>query len=151
MNDPRNSANDLATLYRDAIRRHAAEPVGYQVPIDATHRHEEYNPLCGDRIEVALLIRHGCIEVAAFDGEACAICMASASLLCKLAPGQTPRELRQLSQQLQQGLGIRGASDPVPNPELPVALRPLLGVRPYPSRVRCATLPWTAAGRALKE
>ena len=30
------------------------------------------------------------------------------------------------------------------------ALRPLLGVRPYPSRVRCATLPWKAAARALE-
>ena len=151
MNNSRNSTNELATLYRDAIRRHAAEPVGFQVPIDATHRHEEYNPLCGDRIEVALLIRHGRIEAAAFDGEACAICMASASLLCELAPGQTPRELQQLGRQLQQGLGMSGASDPDPNPEVPLPLRPLLGVRPYPSRVRCATLPWAAAGRALKD
>jgi NifU-like protein involved in Fe-S cluster formation len=35
--------------------------------------------------------------------------------------------------------------------KLPEALNPLLGVRPYPSRIRCATLPWTAAQRALAD
>jgi len=148
MADPGNSAAGLAQLYRDTIRRHAAEPVGYRVPIDATHRHEEYNPLCGDRIEVGLRVHGGRIEAAAFDGEACAICKASASLLCELAPGRAPLELLQLSRALQQGLGLRnetGAGD-----ELAPQLQPLLGVRPYPSRVRCATLPWTAALRALE-
>lgn len=150
MSAPRDNSDELAQLYRDAIKRHAAEPVGYRVPIDATHRHEEYNPLCGDRIEVALIVRDGSVDAAAFDGEACAICMASASLLCSLAPGQTQPELRQLSRLLQQSLGTPAAPDPGPDRELPCPLRPLLGVRPYPSRVRCATLPWTAVARALE-
>ena len=150
MSAPRHHSDELAQLYRDAIKRHAAEPVGYRVPIDATHRHEEYNPLCGDRIEVALIVRDGSVDAAAFDGEACAICMASASLLCSLAPGQTPPELRALGRLLQQSLGIPAAPDPGRDHELPCPLRPLLGVRPYPSRIRCATLPWTAAVRALE-
>ena len=154
MNEPTRSASELAQLYRDVIKRHASEPVGYRAPIAATHRHEEYNPLCGDRIEVALLVEHDRVEAAAFDGEACAICMASASLLCSLAPGVAVSRLESLGKELQQALsrkGERPEDRARTDAELPQELQPLLGVRPYPSRVRCATLPWTAAMRALAE
>jgi nitrogen fixation NifU-like protein len=139
------SHEDLAGLYRAAIRQHASAPVGYRQPVAATHRHEEFNPQCGDRIEIQLQVGSERIEAAAFDGEACAICIASASLLCSLAPGQTVAGLQQLGNDLRQAL------DPAAPPELLLHedLHALLGVRPYPSRIRCATLPWTAARRAL--
>jgi len=133
----------LSSLYREAIRQHAAEPVGFRQPIDATHRHEVFNPLCGDRIEVQLRIVKGEVEAAAFDGEACAICMASASLLCGTAPGHPVAYLEELHDRLhaalENGQDLEGAD----------TLKPLLGVMPYPSRIRCATLPWAAAVGAL--
>jgi nitrogen fixation NifU-like protein len=162
------AAGNLAGLYREAIRRHAAHPVGYREPIEATHWHDEYNPLCGDRVEIRLRVAGDIVEAAAFDGEACAICMASASLLCSLAPGRTVTGLRQLNDSLHEALngavGARLARDrdavgaglagdrgqgPLPQQDLPPELEPLLGVGPYPSRIRCATLPWTAAASAL--
>lgn len=134
---------DLSRLYLDAIKRHAADPAGFRQEIDATHQHEEYNPLCGDRILLQLRIDAGRIEAAAFDGEACAICLASSSLLCKHIPGLSvkdlPKQHQQLSDALESGDGTPGMS----------ALTPLLGVRPYPSRIQCATLPWKAAARAI--
>ena len=165
-----NPAGDLAHLYRDAIRQHSSNPVGYRRNIDATHRREEYNPQCGDRIVVLLRIAGERVEAAAFDGEACAICMASASLLCSLAPGRSVSELEAMGMALQEalnepvGAGVGAALaaigshsgdakesrlKPLPQPLLHPDLHPLLGVRPYPSRVRCATLPWSAARRAL--
>jgi nitrogen fixation NifU-like protein len=231
-----NPAGGLARLYRDAIRQHSSNPVGYRRDIDATHRHEEYNPQCGDRIDVLLRIAGERVEAAAFEGEACAICMASASLLCSLAPGRTVSELKAMGAGLQEALNepvgaavgaalaAIGSDDsqakqsrlkpllqespsalradgkaapsrlkpllqespsalradgkatpsrlkpllqeslsalradgkatpsrlkPPPQPLLHPDLHPLLGVRPYPSRVRCATLPWSAAWRAL--
>ena len=158
MNDP---AGDLARLYREAIRQHSSEPIGYRERIDATHRHEEYNPQCGDRVEIRLRVAEGSIRAAAFDGEACAICMASASMLCCLLPGRPVSEIRELGESLQEALSMtagpsadaKDAGEPnTPSrlkPLLHPSLQPLLGVRPYPSRVRCATLPWTAAQRAL--
>ena len=136
---------DLKRLYRDAIRDHAAHPVGYRAPIEATHRHEEYNPLCGDRVEILLRVGGGRIEQAAFDGEACAICRASASILCEQLSGQPPARLRTLRRQLEAAL----ESPETETGSEPEALKPLLGVRSYPSRIRCATLPWIAADRAL--
>jgi nitrogen fixation NifU-like protein len=157
-----NPAGGLARLYRDAIRRHSSNPVGYRRDIDATHRREEYNPQCGDRIDVLLRVAGERVQAAAFDGEACAICMASASLLCSLAPGRSVSELEAMGMGLQEALnepvGAALAAIGSDNgeakesrlkPLLQPHLHPLLGVRPYPSRVRCATLPWAAASRAL--
>jgi len=135
--------NTLTQLYRDTIRQHAAEPVGFGREIEATHQHELYNPQCGDRIEVQLRIVDGAIEDTVFNGEACAICMASASLLCSVTPGEPVSHLEKLHDRLHEALengdDLEGA----------VELIPLLGVRPYPSRIRCATLPWDAALGAL--
>jgi nitrogen fixation NifU-like protein len=135
--------NDLNSLYRETIKQHAADPVGYRQEIDATHQFEEYNPLCGDRILVQLRIRQEQVEAAAFDGEACAICMASASLLCDNIPGHPVSRLQDLHDRLQAALDSDHDIDGIDQ------LKPLLGVRSYPSRTRCATLPWTAAMKAM--
>ena len=135
--------SDLSVLYRETIRQHAANPVGFRQQIDATHEHEEYNPLCGDRILMQLRITAGQVEAVAFDGEACAICMASASLLCDCIAGKPVSHLEQLHDRLQAALENGGETDGIEE------LQPLLGVKPYPSRIRCATLPWSAARKAL--
>jgi len=174
--EPPQAGDDLTELYREAIRRHAADPTGYRRPLETTHSHEIYNPLCGDRIEVRFRLVGEAVKGAAFDGEACAICLASASLLCGLAPGETVTQVRQMATELEKALRARpvgadsSATGPAKAPRgghghlpsrmnpllqgtdtsLPETLHPLLGVRPYPSRVRCATLPWEATVRALE-
>ena len=140
--------NDLSRLYRETIKQHAAEPVGFRGEIDATHENEADNPLCGDRILIQLKIRDGQVEAAAFDGEACAICTASASLLCENITGQPVEHLLQLHSQLQAALTDSAPGGSTENSE-PPELRPLLGVKPFPSRIRCALLPWIAAKNAL--
>ena len=82
------SAPELLKLYRETVLQHTIEPVGFRADIDATHVNEQYNPLCGDRVEIRFRIAGTTIEAAAFDAESCAICMASASLLCQEISGQ---------------------------------------------------------------
>jgi len=135
--------NDLASLYRESIRQHAAAPVGYRRQIEATHQYEADNPLCGDHILVQLKIVNDQVEAAAFSGEACAICMASASLLCETLPGRPASQITELHDRLHAALESGDELNGVDH------LKPLLGVRPYPSRIRCATLPWSAATSAL--
>lgn len=135
--------SELTRLYLDAIRQHAADPVGFRQDIQPTHQHEEYNPLCGDRILVQLRINSGRVEAAAFDGEACAICLASASLLCENAPGNTVGHLKNLHEILCHALDSGQESIEIE------VLAPLLNVRPFPARIRCATLPWSAACKAI--
>jgi nitrogen fixation NifU-like protein len=136
--------SDLQQLYRDAIRAHAANPVGFGRAIAATHRHELYNAQCGDRVEVRLRVTDGIVEEAAFDGEGCAICLASASLLCENAPGNPPDALRLLHDTLADLLHGRLEADAAS------PLGPLAGVRPYPARRRCAMLPWQAVLKAIE-
>lgn len=143
------AVDDLTRLYRETIKQHATHPVGFQQEINATHEHEEYNPLCGDRIRVLLRINGELVEAAAFEGEACAICMASASLLCEHSPGGPVSRLRELHDELLGALGAGGGEHRARDCGHGPLLQPLLGVKPYPSRIRCATLPWTAACRAL--
>lgn len=135
---------DLTGLYRDTIKRHAANPVGYCREIDATHQNEADNPLCGDRVMLSLRIVDNRVEAAAFEGEACAICMASASILCAIVPGHSLQYLQGRHGDLLGALQGTGELDEHDS------LAPLLGVKAYPSRIRCATLPWSAAVEAVR-
>ena len=134
---------DLERLYGEIIRNHAASPVGYRKTITATHRHEEYNAQCGDRIAFSARIRGDLIEAVAFDGEACTICMASASMLCSRAEGLKTGDWDKLRRDL------HGALKGQPLADQESDLAALLAVRRYPARVQCATLPWKTAARAL--
>ena len=156
--------NDLGKLYQDTIRRHAAQPVGHGEEIGATHRHELFNAQCGDRVEVKLRVAGVTIEAAAFDGEGCAICMASASLLCTHLPGERADALGEQLRRFTGALDAAGAGSNAGSDEetasgsgagtdheaaCPPALRPLLPVAAWPARIACAILPWQTAVEAL--
>jgi nitrogen fixation NifU-like protein len=135
----------LTQLYRDAILSNAVQPVGYGIEIKATHRIERNNPLCGDEIELQFVVTDGVVKQAAFSGAACAICMASTSLLCQHLPGQATTEACKALSGFRHDL----ADDKGPR-RCPEYLSPLLGVQAYPLRIACATLPWEAAVAALE-
>ena len=137
-----NRAARLAELYRQVILANAARPCGMDEDIPATHRASRNNPLCGDDIEVRFQVVDGAIRTAAFSGEACAICLASASLLCRHAPGLGTEQLATLATGFRKALS--GASGDCAD-----FLAPLLGVRSYPARIACATLPWETGLAAL--
>jgi nitrogen fixation NifU-like protein len=137
------SAVELEALYRETILRHAKEPVGRGHVPEETHRSEQFNPLCGDRIVLSLHVQNDLILHAGFEGEACAICIASASLLCEQAPGSTVLDMQATHSWLNSSM--TGEPDSGQHDQL----LPLLAVRRYPSRIRCALLPWEALEDAL--
>ncbi len=139
------AVEELTELYREIILRHATHPTGFQADIEVTHECEKYNPLCGDRINVQLQINGDEVEATAFTGQACAICMAAASLLCEQLAGQKTTAICAGHDWLCTELAEAGSGGEVDHKEL----RPLLGVRRYPSRIRCAVLPWEAACEAV--
>ena len=140
---PAEKTDDAAILYRETILRHSRHPVGFNKPISATHEYEHFNSLCGDRVRLMLEMKNHAVVDAAFEGESCAICKASASMLCELAPGQTGKALLERHQWLASALA--GEGQPVDDQPL----NALLGVRAYPSRVQCALLPWQALKDSL--
>jgi nitrogen fixation NifU-like protein len=71
----------MSDLYRELILEHAKYPhnAGTLERPDITH--EEYNPLCGDRVRIDLQVEDGVITDVRFSGRGCAISQASASML----------------------------------------------------------------------
>lgn len=99
------------------------------------------NPLCGDEVNVYLnLGDHGVAE-ARFDGQLCAVGMASASLMTDAIKGHTKEEIANLRAQVASML--EGGEGPPLG-----ALDALRAVRQYRVRIRCALLPWDALGQA---
>jgi len=146
---PENNDRQVAELYREAILAHAVHPQGHNRSLNVTHRATRNNPLCGDHIEVYLQLEDDLVVEIGFTGEACAICLASASLLCGHIPGMPAAVLSEALTGFSQGLDEAGLPVDAGHP-CPEYLAPMLGVRAFPARIACATLPWETAIAALE-
>jgi nitrogen fixation protein NifU and related proteins len=135
---------DLRDLYQEVIVDHNRDPRNFRRIEAATHRLEGFNPLCGDRLTVYLVMDGETISDVAFEGSGCAISVASASLMTEALKGKRVADAERLFGQVH-GL-LTGASDAEPDGKLAV----LGGVRAYPSRIKCATLAWHTLNGALR-
>lgn len=129
-------------LYREVIVDHGRNPRNFCVCENANRQQRGVNPLCGDKLTVYVHEDNGQIQDASFQGEGCAISMASASLMTQAVKGQSVEAAMQLSEKVQ--ALVKGA------PQEGVGkLQAIAGVSEYPSRVKCATLAWHALEGAL--
>jgi nitrogen fixation protein NifU and related proteins len=139
---------ELDELYQSIILDHARRPRNFGELSPPAVRSEGYNPSCGDQI--TLYVRKGpndTIQEIRFTGQACAICMASASLMTARIKGKAVREALQLEREFIRFL-TTGPDDP--GPDLG-NLRALAGVKRFPQRLKCATLSWHALEDALNQ
>ena len=143
--------DDLRDLYQEVILDHGRKPRHAHRPeqVDASAKGD--NPMCGDRVQVFLRYApDGSIAETGFDARGCAISIASADLMAETVTGRSQAEVRRLFDAFRE-LARTGSC-----PECGEAvdesigrLEPLAGVHEYPSRVKCATLPWHALIAAL--
>lgn len=118
----------MSVLYGEVIDAHSRAPRNFG-PLAAPHAsYEDVNPLCGDRIRIELRIERGRIAEARFDGEACRVAIAAASVLTGLLIGKD----------------LASAAAFAPEALLFALRAPL-----RPSRVACATLPLSALRGAI--
>jgi nitrogen fixation NifU-like protein len=145
------NADDLRELYQDIILDHGRHPRNLRALEHPTHLARGHNPLCGDRVTVYLAIEGDHIADVSFEGRGCAISTAAASLMTEVLKGKTLDQARQLFAQFHATV-TGGAPEELPESlqEDAERLEPLTGVRAYPVRVKCATLPWHAFEAALK-
>jgi nitrogen fixation NifU-like protein len=136
---------DLDALYRDVILDHNRNPRHYRA-IAGGRNGEGHNPLCGDRLTVYVRIEEGVIADASFQGFGCAIARASASLMADSIVGRTIGDAEALFQRLR--TNIQAAPD-APIDDLG-PLSALAGIRRFPARAKCATLPWLALFAAVR-
>jgi nitrogen fixation NifU-like protein len=139
--------DDVRDLYQEVILQHGRSPRHMRrlEPFDRSAKGD--NPMCGDRVEVRVRLADGHVAEAGFEARGCAISVASADLMSEAVAGRTPEEIRVLSNRFRDM--VRTGECPDCGPEMQ-ALRPLSGVHEYPSRLKCATLPWDALLSALE-
>lgn len=142
--------NSLRELYQEVILDHSRHPRHYGVLEAATHKAEGYNPLCGDRVTVYLVLDgQGRVADIRFEGKGCAISQASASLMTDLLAGKTAAEAEQLMEGF---LHIVKGETPSALPEYARDHMDVMsGLSAFPMRVKCATLAWHTYKNAVEE
>ena len=136
---------DLQDLYQEVILDHNKRPRNFRA-IEQGRKAEGYNPLCGDRLTVYLRVENGRIQDASFQGSGCAISKASASLMTDSVKGKTVEEAEELF-----GRFHRMITRPPDEPADDLGkLSVFAGVRQFPMRVKCASLPWHTLHAAVE-
>ena len=138
---------DLKDLYQEVIVDHNRSPRNFGKLEDADRTLEGFNPLCGDRLTLYLKMNDEHIEDISFDGNGCAISVASASLMTETLKGKKAEEAEQIFNDFHQ---VVTESNGELDFEKLGKLAALAGVRDYPSRVKCATLCWHTLHSALE-
>lgn len=140
--------DSLRELYQDVILDHSRHPRHFGPLEGATHVGEGYNPLCGDRVKIYLVLDGGGrIAEIKFEGKGCAISQASASLMTDMLQGRTLEEAETL-------MGgflhlVKGEATALEGDDRD-RLEVMAGVSAFPMRVKCATLAWHTMKSAIE-
>ena len=147
----------LDGLYQELILDHSKRPIGkgaLDAPESAlTASHHEFNPSCGDEIDLSIAVdpESGEIEGLAWEGQGCSISMASASILSQLVRDErlTVEGAHERIEAFREMIQARGEG--TPDEELLGDAVALQGVSKFVMRVKCAMLGWVALEADLKQ
>ena len=142
---------NLKELYQEIILDHGKNPRNLRKFDNFNKDAKGHNPLCGDKVHIFLKIdENKNISDISFEGEGCAISMASASIMTDLMKEKKANEVKELIEDF-----LKMIKD---NPEISskiisedekTKLMSLSGVKQYPMRVKCATLAWHTLTSAM--
>lgn len=136
-------------LYQEVILEHNRKPRNYGPIAGANRRAEGVNPLCGDHITLYVNLEGDTVQAIGFEGESCAICKASTSLMTTMVKGKTIADAETLVQEFREM--TRGQLDPETQESHLGRLKVFKGIAGLPSRVKCAVLPWHTLHSAFHE
>ena len=143
---------DLKQLYQDIILEHGKSPRNLGKCEGYSHTAKGYNPLCGDKVHVYLKLDTGKkVENLTFEGDGCAISLASASIMTELVKGKSFEEAKEIMDAFLNM--IKNTSEIQSNhldEDEKTKLMSLSGVKQFPMRVKCATLSWHTLNSAIK-
>ncbi|MGC8829460.1 MAG: Fe-S cluster assembly sulfur transfer protein SufU [Verrucomicrobiia bacterium] len=135
--------DELSDLYQQVILDHCKHPRNFHTLGQPTCSAQGHNPLCGDQLTLFLLMDGEKISDISFLGSGCCISKASASLLTESLKGKTKQDARELFNKVHQMVTTGNVDENVGK------LAVFAGVHKYPSRVKCAMLPWHALMAAI--
>lgn len=117
------------SLYQEIILDHYKNPRNFGEISHPTNKAESFNPLCGDKITMQLIIDKKKIKDIKFSGVGCAISTASASMITEHVMGKTAEEAKQLTSQ---------------------DIQDMLQIEVGPVRMKCALLPLEVLKKAIR-
>lgn len=139
---------ELKELYQQVILDHNKSPRNFRKMDNASSKAEGYNPLCGDHIDVYVLVEDGIVKDVSFNGEGCAISKASASVMTSMLKGKTKEEAEKLFNKFHDL--VTGKLGEHPDVDDLGKLAVFAGVQEFPVRVKCASLAWHTMMNALQ-
>lgn len=143
----------LEDLYRDVILDHYRNP-RHRQPLESPDLTAEgVNPLCGDEVTVELRLEGDTITDVSVRGQGCSISQSSASMMSEAIRGKSKDEIEAIYAKFHTMMTAPEDDGAGLDPSRPGTvlgdLEALQGVRRYPVRIKCASLPWTTLEQAL--
>ena len=139
--------SELSELYQQVILDHNKKPRNFRKIETPSHTAEGHNPLCGDQLTIYLALENDEVKDVSFEGSGCAISKASASMMTQAVKGKSKQKAEELFKEFH---SMVTGEDETPDEELG-NLRIFEGVREFPVRVKCATLPWHTLHAAINK
>ena len=142
---------NLKELYQEIILDHGKNPRNLRKTENFNKDAKGHNPLCGDKVHIFLKLNDNKkLEDISFEGQGCAISMASASIMTDLLKGKEVKEVKEIVTDF---LEMIKEKDEIKTNLLKddekTKLMCLSGVKQYPMRVKCATLSWHTLTSAI--
>ena len=144
---------ELKELYQEIILDHAKNPRNKGKCENYNHDAKAHNPLCGDKVHIYLnLDKEKSIKKLSFEGEGCAISLASASILTELLKGKditfTEKLISDFIDMLRNKskISLNSLTD-----DQITTINSLSGVQEFPMRIKCATMVWHTLLSAIEK
>ena len=141
----------LKELYQEIILDHGKNPRNLRRTENFNKDAKGHNPLCGDKVHVYLKLNENKkVEDISFEGQGCAISMASASIMTDLVKGKEEFEVKEIVNDFLDMIKEKDQlNSNILNEDDKTKLMCLSGVKQYPMRVKCATLSWHTLTTAI--
>ena len=143
---------ELKELYQEIILDHAKNPRNKGKCSEYNHDAKAHNPLCGDKVHIYLnLDKDENIKELSFEGEGCAISLASASILTDTLKGKDLSFTKKIIDDFLNMLKKKGkiTLNSLTEDQI-TTINSLSGVQEFPMRIKCATMAWHTMLSALK-
>ena len=142
---------NLKELYQEIILDHGKNPRNLRKTENFNKDAKGHNPLCGDKVHIYLKLNENKkIEDISFEGQGCAISMASASIMTDLVRGKEEYEVKEIVNDFLEMIKEKDKlNNKILEEDEKTKLMCLSGVKNYPMRVKCATLSWHTLTSAI--
>lgn len=136
---------ELQDLYQKTMIQHGNNPLNFGKPQEYEHTEEGFNALCGDKINIYFSNIDNKEVNFSFVSAGCIICKASGSLMTKELNKKDLENIEASIDNAMIGINKGNLKDDFFSNELMT----LNQIKNFPSRLKCALLPWETAMRLL--